>query len=60
MPGTDELEELEHDDKILVDRMFHLPGKLNTADIATCQCVEVEQIAKGTEWQEGPVFLKQN
>ena len=39
---SDMMEELEHEEKILVDRIFHINGKLNTADLATCQGIEVE------------------
>ena len=33
---SDEMKKVEHEDEtILVDRMFHIPRKLNTKDTAT-------------------------
>ena len=42
------MEEMEQESDILVDRMFHIPGKINATDIATHQGVQVEQVMPGT------------
>ena len=43
---SDDMEEKQHEsDTILVDRMFHISGKLNIANIATRRVMEITQTA---------------
>ena len=40
-----------------VEEVYHVPGKLNVADLGTRSGVKVEQLGSDTVWQKGPSFL---
>lgn len=44
----------------VVDKLHHLPGDLNVADLPTRGHVEATEIGPGSLWQDGPQFLKQD
>ena len=56
----DEIE--EHMNKwrenIVVDPLYHTPGGLNISDLATRGLFKDEDVDVGSEWQEGPSYLK--
>ena len=56
----DEIE--EHMNKwrenIVVDPLYHTPGGLNISDLATRGLAKDKDVDVGSEWQEGPSYLK--
>ena len=40
-----------------VEEVYHVPGKLNVADLGTRSGVRVDQLGSDTVWQKGPSFL---
>ena len=40
-----------------VEEVYHVPGKLNVADLGTRSGVKVDQLGSDTVWQKGPSFL---
>ena len=40
------------------DLIMKVPGTLNPADLATRTKVRLSDIEEGSQWQEGPSFLK--
>ena len=45
-------------ENIVVDHLCHTPGSLNISDLATGSLAKDEDVDVGSEWQEGPVYLK--
>ena len=45
--------------KTFVEPLQHVPGVLNIADLATRGQATNKEVGPGSEWQEGPGFLKQ-
>ena len=43
-----------------VDSLAHTTGELNIADLATRGTARMEDIGPGSEWQDGPAYLKQD
>ena len=53
-----ELENLScSSNSVLVDKLYHTPGEINIADLATRDKAKIEDIGEGSEWQKGPQYL---
>ena len=50
----------DQDNVTLVDKLFHIAGEFNPADIATRGEADIADLDKGSEWQNGPKFLSQD
>ena len=56
--SRDQLEDMEAE--VMVDEIQHIPGNINIADKPTRGNVEWDELGAGSDWQEGPKFLKEN
>lgn len=62
----DEMEEtdmdtlLDLDGDTLIDNLFHTPGPLNPADLATRGAADISDIQTGSVWQDGPGYLRES
>ena len=61
---THETTELElaalEKDEIIVDKVHYIPGEQNPGDAPTRGNIPWERLGQGSEWQEGPAFLRQD
>ena len=63
---TDKLEETSSEvmsfanDEVLIDKLYHTPGEINIADLATRDKAKIEDVGEGSEWQNGPRYLRES
>ena len=58
MLENNQMTEMEEVEGItLVDKFYHIPGKINIADIATRTGVKLEDIGPDSEWQKGSGYV---
>ena len=58
MIETDREVVMANGESVLVDPVYHTPGELTIADLATRGKADVKDVAYGSMWQTGPSYLK--